>query len=171
MDLLADAGEDGLILGLAFLGDPIDHISVLGYGIQHCVNEFHNVHHVLLHEAAGSDGRCADPDSRGLERAAGIERYHVLVQRDLRFLKLLLGHTTCNLRELCPQVNQHQVVIGSARDDFVSLLDELLSHLFGVGHDLLLVLDKLGLHGLVESHGLGGYDVLERTALDTGENA
>ena len=61
VDFLADAGEDGLIFGLALLRDPIDHIRVLRHSVKHSVDQLDDIHHILLHEAAGSDRRSADP--------------------------------------------------------------------------------------------------------------
>ena len=59
------------------------------------------------------------------------------------------------------------MVVRPAGDDLVPLVNEGLGHGLRVGAHLGLVGNVFGLHGLVEGDGLGGDDMLERTALDT----
>ena len=171
MDLLADAREHGLVLIFALLGHTIHDISVLRHSVKHSVYQLHDVDHVLLDKTTGSDSGSSDPDTRGLERAPGVEGDHILVESDLSPFELLLSHTTGNISEFCSQVNEHEVVISATGDDFISSGDELFRHLLGVGHHLLLVIHELWLHGLIECHGFGGDDMLQRTALYAREYA
>ena len=160
----------GVLLG-SFLGDTIDNIGVLGHGAENGVDQLDDLGHVLLHETSGSDGRCADPDSGCLERRTGVERNHILVEGDLGLLQLLLGHPSGHVRELGPEVDQHQMVVGAAGNDLVASCNELLGHLLGVGHNLLLIFHIFRLHRLVECDCLGGDHVLKRSSLHSREHA
>ena len=68
------------------------------------------------------------------------------------------------------QVDEHEVVVGAAGDEAEAALDHRLGQRRGVVDDLLDVGLELGLQRLAEGDGLGGDDVLERAALDAGED-
>ena len=176
MDLADDVVEDlamrgafGELLFGGFLGREGGEVLVARG--EDGVDEFDDVQHVLLHEAAGGDGRGADAQAAGLERAAAVERDHVLVHGDVGLDELVLGETAGQVRELGAEVDEHQVVVGAAGDDLVAPAHEFGAHGGGVGDDLLLVGDVFRLGGLVEGHGLGGDHVLERSALDARERS
>ena len=61
------------------------------------------------------------------------------------------------------------MVVGTTADDRESTLDEFLGQHFGILLYLLCPLLELRLQSLTESNGLGGDDVLQRTALLTRE--
>ena len=62
------------------------------------------------------------------------------------------------------------MVVGTAADDGEAALHELLGQHLGVLLHLLGPLLELGLECLAESHGLGSDDVLQRSALLSGEH-
>ena len=137
---------------------------------EHRVDHLDNLTHERLLSAAGGDGRGTDTDTGGLERRTAVERHHVLVHRDVRGHERLFGHLTGEVGELRAQVDEHAVVVRSAGDDLVTLVDEGLGHDGGVLLHLRLVGLVFGLQRLLEGHGLGGNDVLQRSALDAGED-
>ena len=171
-DVLEDLGVGGA-LGELFLGGLLrgEGGEVRIGGGEDGVDEFDDVQHVLLHKAAGGDGRGADAEAAGLEGAAAVERNHVLVHGDVGFHEFLLGDAAGEIRELGAEVDEHQVVVRAAGDDVVAAAEELGAHGGRIGDNLLLVGDILRLGGLVEGHGLGGDHMLERTALDAREDA
>ena len=79
--------------------DVGDYILVFGLG-KNLVNQIHDPEHILLYKAAGCDGRGADADTGGLERAAAVERDHVLVHGDVGLDELVLGEPAGQVREL-----------------------------------------------------------------------
>ena len=143
---------------------------VLGARAEDFVNEAYDVNHILLHEAARGDGRGADAETGSLERTAGVEWNHILVESDIGKNELLLCHTAGHLFELAAKVNEHKVVVGTAADYLVAPAEELGAHSLGVGDDLGLVFYIFRLLSLIESDCLCGDHVLERTTLDTRED-
>uniref|UniRef100_A0A0N4ZIZ9 PE-PGRS family protein n=1 Tax=Parastrongyloides trichosuri TaxID=131310 RepID=A0A0N4ZIZ9_PARTI len=123
---------------------------------------------LCLAEAARGAGRGAQTDARGDGEGRGVERHAVLVAGHQRLLELMLGGLAGHA--LGTQVDQHQVVVGAARDDVEAALDEHAGHGLGVLHHLLLVGLELRLQRFLEGHGLGGDDVLQRAALQAGED-
>ena len=61
------------------------------------------------------------------------------------------------------------MIVGSAADHLVAKAKEFVAHGLGIGDDLLLVGHILGLLSLEEGNRLGGYHVLQRASLATGE--
>ena len=72
-------------------------------------------------------------------------------------------------QSLVAQIDQKQVVVGSARDHRVAAFREHRDHRPRVGDDLLLVGAKTGLHRFFEGHCLGRNDVHQRAALGARE--
>ena len=107
----------------------------------------------------------------GSERSTAVERHHVLVDSDVGTDECLLGHLTCQIGELGAEVNQHQVVVGTAGYNLIASVDKCLGHRCGILLDLELILLELGLQSLIECHGLRTDAVLEGTALNTGEHS
>ena len=92
-------------------------------------------------------------------------------------LSVIPASSSADLRVLAAQVgveraqiDEHQVVVGAAADEAEPLADERLGERARVEHDLLGVLLELRLQRLEERDGLAGDDVLERTALPSGEH-
>jgi hypothetical protein len=67
------------------------------------------------------------------------------------------------------QVDQHQVVVGAARDQAEAVVPSASASAWR-WHDLLRVVGELGLRRLVERDRLAGDHVLERAALPAGED-
>ena len=72
----------------------------------------------LLHAATGDRGR-AQPDARGVERLARVERHRVVVELDPRLVERLGGDLARDV--LVRKVDQDEVVVGPARDHLVAL--------------------------------------------------
>src|SRR5580693_8243020 len=61
--------------------DPLDGgLVVLGRRDDRLVHPRRDLRHVLLAQAAGGDGRGAEPDAGRVERLARVERHRVVVQ-------------------------------------------------------------------------------------------
>ena len=153
--LAAHIGEDGgvggkrLLLRLRelLLGSKSVHAPLAG--TEHRVDKVNYVHH--------------------LERTARVERHHVFVDGDIGLHQFTLGYSARNLGELAPEVDKHKVIVGSAADHLVAKAKEFVAHGLSIGDDLLLVGHILGLLSLEEGNRLGGYHVLQRASLATGE--
>ena len=154
VDLAGDLGADGLVGRVA--EDGVDHV--------------HDDGHVGLLQATGGDGGRSDAQTAGLEGAAAVEGHHVLVDGDVGGHEGVLGFLTGELGELGAEVDEHQVVVGTTGDDLVALVDEGFAHHLGVLHHLLDVLVVAVGQSFAEGDGLGGDDVLQRTALGAGEH-
>ena len=164
-------GEEGEVLHEAVdLGTDIGDV-VFGLGIRKdSVDEFDDEWHVVLAESACSDSRRAEAQSGGKERRARIERHHVLVGSDIGGDQCFFGEFAGEFGELGPEVEEHTVVVGPAGDDMIAFVDESLRHDSGVFLDLLLVGLELGLQCLTEGNGFGSDDMLEWSALCSGED-
>ena len=96
----------------------------------------------------------------------GIVGDRVLVHGDARLAQHLLRRLAGEI--LGPEVHQHEVGVGSARDDGKAALDQRAGQSLGVLHHLAGVdLEVVG-QRLAECHRLGRDDVLQRTALGAG---
>ena len=132
---------------------------------ENLVDKLYDSLHILLYQTSGSDGGSSYADTGSSERSTAVERNHVLVDGDVSTHEGLLGHLTCQIRELGAEVNQHQVVVSTAGHNLVASVDECLSHGCRILLHLHLVLLELRLQSLVERYSLGTDAVLERTAL------
>ena len=112
-------------------------------------------------------GRGADTDAGGYERRAGFERNRILVDGDAGLVKCLLSRFAGNVA--AGEVDQHQVVVGAATGKFESALREPRRQRLGVVYYLLLICLEFRLQGFLESHRLGGNNVHQRAALNSGE--
>ena len=138
--------------------------------LQHAVDEFHYPRHLVLFQSAGGDSGCTEAQARGLECRARVERHHVLVGSDVGCYECFLCHFARQVGIFRPQVHQHAVVVRTAGDNLIPLVDERLRHHRRVGLHLLLICHKLRRECLSERHCLRGYHVLQRTALRAGEH-
>ncbi len=71
---------------------------------------------------------------------------------------------------LRPEIDQHQMRIGAARDDREPAFDQRLGERLGVRDDRLRIVLELRLQRLAEGHRLGGDDMHQRPALQAGED-
>ena len=76
---------------------------------------------------------------------------------------------TLPVRKFSAQIDEHQMVVSTARDDLVAAPDEGVTHCGGIGEHLLLIVHELRLLRLKEGYCLRGDTVLKRTALNSGE--
>ena len=77
---------------------------------------------------------------------------------------------TLPLQPLRAQVDQHQVVVGAARDDVEAEALQLLGERAGVLHDVLRVDLEVGAKRLAEGDRLRGDHMHQRPALQAGED-
>ena len=71
---------------------------------------------------------------------------------------------------LRPQINQHEVIVGSAGDNAEAMLRHARGERLGVQHHLPLIFAEARLQRLVETNRLRRDHVHERAALDAGED-
>ena len=69
-----------------------------------------------------------------------------------------------------PKIDQHEVIVGAAGDDAVTVFGQAGGERLGIDHDLSLIIAELRLERFVETNRLGRDDVHERAALDAGED-
>ena len=123
--------------------------------------------HLVRPEPARGRRRRPDPDPGGGVRRERVERDRVLVDRDAdlveQVLGLLAGHPERR------DVDEHEVVVGAARDDAGAEPGERLGHHGRVLDGPSLVRAERLLGGQLEGDGLGRDDLHERSALDPRE--
>ncbi len=68
------------------------------------------------------------------------------------------------------KINQHEVVVGAAGNDAITVLAEPRGERFGVDHYLPLIFAKLRLERFMKANGFGSDDVHQWAALDAREN-
>ena len=124
--------------------------------------------HFRLAEAAGGDGGTAEADAAGIERRIHVEGNSVLVDCDAGAVEGGFGLFAANA--FGENIDQHEVGIGAAGHDMESGVHKGGGERLRVGDDLLLILHVAGLHGFLESYGLGRHDVHQRATLDAGED-
>ncbi len=124
--------------------------------------------HVLFHESTSGDSRRTHTHARGHERLLGVVGNGVLVDRDVHLIQPLLHLLARDVHGT--QVHQHEVVVGAARHQLKALLQKSRSQRLGVENHLMLIRLEGLVQRLAEANRLTGNDVLQRTALDAGEN-
>ena len=122
---------------------------------------------VFFGETAGGDARRSDTDAAGDEGTGRFERDGVLVDGDVHFVEHLFELFARHV--LVAQVDEHEVVVGAARDEADAAPGELVCHCRGVLYHLLLIRPELGGERLFEGDRLARDDVHERAALHAGE--
>jgi len=115
----------------------------------------------------------ADPNLRPLATKGGRGSFGMAlpVAGDPGPVKHVLGHLAGELLLERSQVDEHEVVVGPARDEAKALNRQRLGQSRRVAHDLGGVLAELRLEGLAEGDRLGRDHVLERSALQPGEDS
>ena len=124
--------------------------------------------HFLFFHAARCDGRRADPDTTRLEDWIGIEWDAVFVNRDAGPVENFLCFFAVNF--LWAKIDEHQMIIGAARDDAITMFGQAGGKRFGVEYNLPLIFAELRLKRFMKANGFCRDHMHERAALHAGEN-
>ncbi len=119
-------------------------------------------------EAAGRNRGRAQAQPTGHKGRLRIVGYSVLVYSDIRIPERRIGSFTRNT--LLDQADQHQVIVGSARDNRVAPLGQQFGHRLGVVADQPLVGRKFRCHCLFERNRFRGNYMHQWAALVSREN-
>src|SRR5439155_3096815 len=141
----------------------------LGAILQRFRDQVGNLEHFFFFHAARGDCGRAHADASGFERRAGVERNRILVYGNSRAIENFLRFFSVEV--LRAKIDKHQVIIGAAGDDAVTVLGDAGGERFRVHHDLALIIAELRLQRFVETNRFGGDHVHQRTALDTGKHS
>src|SRR4030095_8731637 len=132
------------------------------------MNEISNLHHLLFLHSARRDCRRADTDSTSKCDLLGVERDAVLVHSDAgvieRFLRELAVQPTW------AEIDEHEVIVGAAAGETIAVLGWPSRQGLGIADNLRRIDFEARLKRLVEAHGFCRDYMLERTALDAGED-
>merc|ERR1712010_331452 len=139
----------------------------VGSDLDRSVDKVGDLDKVSLHESSGGEGGGSHPQSTGNE-GAGVAGNGVLVGGNVSELQNSLNSGSIDSLRL--QVDQEQVVVGSAGDESVPELLESPGKGGAVLHDLLLVDLELGGGSHLEATSQGGDGVVVRAALVSGED-
>src|SRR3990172_3481706 len=126
----------------------------------------YDAHLVFLHAPCGYR-RHAEPYAACDHRALRVERDGVFIGCYAGVKESILGFVARKAHRR--DVNEHKMIIGSARDERKAFFHEGLGAGAFVREHLLLVFLKRRLQRLLERHCLGGYDVHQRAALYAGK--
>mmetsp|Transcript_5467 Transcript_5467/g.19950 ORF Transcript_5467/g.19950 Transcript_5467/m.19950 type:complete len:215 (-) Transcript_5467:873-1517(-) len=138
-----------------------------GRQLDAAVDEVCHRHEVLLDEASGGHGGGTDADAAGDDGGA-VAGHGVLVEGDGGALQH--GLHARAVEALGAQVQQHEVVVGAARDQRVPQLQQPRRQRLAVAHHLLLVHCEGRLRGLLERHRQRADGVVVRAALQSREH-
>src|SRR5690606_34320367 len=116
-----------------------------------------------LAKTASRHGWRTQADAAGDKGLFRIVRNGVLVGGDVRFAQRRFSILARNA--FGPQVYQHDVAFGTARNDAQTALGQGSGQRLRILGNLFGVLLELWRQGFLEGHGLGGDHVHERTAL------
>ena len=103
-------------------------------GLECGVDKVGNLHHVFFFHAAGGDGGGAEADAAAFADGLGIEGDGVFVDGDSGLVEGMRGFGSVDA--VGAEVNEEDVVVGSAGDDAVAEAGEGCGEGFGVGDDL-----------------------------------
>jgi len=101
-----------------FFADAIQ-CGFVGAILQRFSDEIGNLEHFFFLHPTGGDGRCADADTAGLERRAGIERNGVFVHRNAGAIENFLRFFSVEI--LRAKIDKHQMIVGSTGDDAITV--------------------------------------------------
>ena len=120
-------------------------------------------------QSPGGGSGSTHADTAGHEGAAGLVGHGVLVHRDVGVLQqvfhLLAGHFRAG------EVQQQQVVVGSAGYHADAFFTEGLFHGLRIQDDLMLIGPEVFLQRFAEADSLTGDHMLQRAALGSGEDS
>ncbi len=150
-----------------FLADLLDHGFLIDV-LRDAMDKRSDLSGLVLLHAAGGDCWRAQTQAAGIERRGRISWNGVVVRDDAGSVKgfgeFFAGDA------LVPQVDQHQMVVGTAGNEVEAALHQFLGHGFGVGDDLLGVGDEFRRVRLGQSDRNGCERVHVRTTLKAREN-
>ena len=126
--------------------------------------------HVCFEQATRGDGGSAEADAGGLKRGARLVGNGIFVERDVREIEGLLGFFGGEIREVAAKIDEEEVIVGAAGQDFIAALGHGGGEGAGVFDDLLGVGLPLGFEALAEAHGFGRDHMHQRAALSPGEH-
>src|SRR5690606_9725148 len=157
----ANAAADALLdLRIAFIAVP-------AHALDHFGDQAADLAELGRPEPAGRARRRPQANARGHERRARVERNAVLVAGQVSAVEALLGRLAGHI--LGREVDQHQVVVGPARDDPQARLLEARGERLGVLDHRLRVDLEFGPQRLAERDRLGGDHVDQGAALHARE--
>src|SRR5580704_2903735 len=163
------AGTERVHLGThLFLDLSVAVRAVVGDTVEHVGDQVTDLAEFGRAEAARRPGRRAEPNPRGDRVFLGVTWNAVLVDGDAGAIEHLLGRHAGRL--LGPQIDQHDVAVGAARDDFQAAFAERRGQRARIVDDVLSIDLEVGPERLAEGDGLGGDDVHQRPALQAGEH-
>ncbi len=131
--------------------------------------EIRDLQHFLFSHAARCDGRRTDADTTRLEDWISIEGDPVLVYGDAGAIENFLRLFAVNF--LRAKIDEHQMIIGAAGDDAVTMFGQAGIKRFGVQDHLPLIFAELRLERFMKANGFRCDHMHERTALHAGENS
>ncbi len=137
---------------------------------QSAVDEIGDGGHVGFLEAAGGDGGGSEANAGGEFGGSWVIGDAVFIGDDASGFEGIGGVGAGEVSAAWSEVDEHEVVIGSAGAEAVAALYESGGEGGGVFDDLLAVGFEGGLEGFVEGDGLGGDDVHEGSALGAWED-
>ena len=131
-------------------------------------NEVCDLQHFFFLHAARCDGRCADADATGLEDWIGVEWDAVFVYCDAGPVENFLRFFAVQVFRA--KIDQHEVVVGAAGNDSITVLADARGERFGIDHYLPLIFAKLRLERFMKANGFCSDNVHQWAALYPGEN-
>lgn len=141
---------------------------VIPGGVEHVRDPPSDSFHLGLFHPARRKRRRPDADAGGDLGGTRVVRDGVLVDGDPDGFEGFLGLGAGDV--LVAQIDEEEMTVGSAGDQFVAAFDENLAEAPGVSDDLLLVGPEFGPKRLAEGDGLGEDDMAERPALKAGKH-
>ncbi len=141
----------------------------IGGGTENLIDGIGNLDHFGLPHSPRCNGGCTKPDAAGLKGTAGFAGDGVFVGRDVGGVEGVLGDFPGQIRIGTAQVNQDEMVIGSAADKTVSPREEGIGEGGRVANNLFLVGSEFGFESFAKADGFGGDDMHERAALGSGK--
>ncbi len=150
--------------------DGRDGVGVVGVG-KDAVDKVDDGRHLGRSEAARSNSGSTEAKPGSSERTTGIERNHILISSNISGDEGLFSGLTGEIGEFSTEVDEHQVIVGTAGDQLITLSNESSRHSGSVSNDLFLVIFILRPESLAESNSLSSDHVFQRAALDTGKNS
>ena len=141
---------------------------------QHFVDIYDNPFHVRFFQATGSHSCRANAHPRRNHRRLVIKRNHIFIDRDVSFNQRVFGQFTRQrgiVATFRAQIDQHQVVVGSPRNDGVTPIHKSPCHRLRVGLNLINVVHIIVAQSLSKCNGFGRNDMLQRAALCAGKHA
>src|SRR5438445_7527785 len=168
-DLLGSYARDGEPTGqIEYLGRDVLRHGLVALRLEDARDERADALHLRLFHSARRDGGSADADPRGDAGLLGVVGNRVFVHGDSDGIERLLGLLSGEIHR--PNIHQHEVVVGPARDDAKTRLRKRCGERARVHADLLRVGLELGRRGLLQHDRLRGDHVHERAALNVGED-